>query len=35
MKDTYEQLELEVIVFNTEDVISTSPPSTGEGGGQY
>ena len=30
MKETYEPLELEVIEFDTEDVITTS--STGEGG---
>jgi hypothetical protein len=32
MKETYENLEMEVIVFAAEDVIATS---TGNGGGEY
>jgi hypothetical protein len=26
MKETYEKLEMEIITFETEDVITTSPP---------
>ena len=32
MKENYENLEIEIIEFDTEDVITTSP--FGEGGGQ-
>lgn len=31
MKETYETLELEVIEFETEDVITTSDPGDGSG----
>ena len=31
MKQTYEELELEVIVFEAEDVIVTSTPDDNEG----
>ena len=31
MKQTYKELEMEVIVFDTEDVIATSTPDENEG----
>ena len=30
-KEQYEALEMEIVVFDTEDVIMTSPYSNGEG----
>ena len=32
MKESYESINMEVIAFDTEDVITTSPP--GEGGSE-
>ena len=34
MKETYENLEMETIVFDVEDVIATSNPELGGGGGE-
>ncbi len=30
MKGTYEELEMEIIVFETEDIVCTSDPDEGE-----
>ena len=36
MENQYVTLEIEIIEFETEDVITTSPPGgTGEGGGTF
>ena len=32
MKEAYDALEMETIIFDAEDVITTSGDSTGEGG---